>query len=218
LPGEDKSDLSKATGYSSNSRLAAAGYAENPAGGFTAIVNSVTIYAVQNLFNDWYWIRLSLLEVPMKRLSVGDPAPDFSLPDHEGRQVRLSEINRQQNVLLVFNIGFVWPHCTNHMAQLRHDYQHFQALQTEILVMVPNGPKTIARYLHNHDIPYPILSDKGLQVAGRYFQVKRFLLAGTPTVMLVDKTGHIAYAHYATSLVEEPDNQEPLAVLSGLTG
>jgi peroxiredoxin len=104
------------------------------------------------------------------------------------------------------------------MAQLRHDYLKFKDLETEVLVMVPNGLKMIAKYTNSNVIPYPILRDKGSKVAAQYFQIKKFFMAGTPTVCLVNKTGHIAYAHYATSLVEEPDNQEPLAVLSGSTG
>jgi peroxiredoxin len=103
------------------------------------------------------------------------------------------------------------------MAQLRHDYEKFKALNTEVLVMVPNGPKMISRYTNGNAIPYPILTDKGSQVAARYFQIKKFLLAGTPSVFLVDRLGKIRYAHYATSLIAEPDNQEPLAVLAGLT-
>jgi peroxiredoxin len=42
----------------------------------------------------------------MKSLTVGDIAPDFELPDHEGNLVRLSDICKTQNALLVFNIGF----------------------------------------------------------------------------------------------------------------
>lgn len=42
----------------------------------------------------------------MKRMVAGDPAPNFSLPDHTGRMFTLSEITARQNVLLVFNIGF----------------------------------------------------------------------------------------------------------------
>jgi len=42
----------------------------------------------------------------MEHLSVGDTAPDFSLPDHLGEMVRLSDLLQKQNVLLVFNIGF----------------------------------------------------------------------------------------------------------------
>ena len=48
----------------------------------------------------------SALEVHLKRLSIGDQAPDFSLPDHEGQWYQLSDLSRTQNVLLVFNIGF----------------------------------------------------------------------------------------------------------------
>ncbi len=42
----------------------------------------------------------------MNRLSVGDVAPDFVLPDHEGTLTRLSDVLGDQHALLVFNIGF----------------------------------------------------------------------------------------------------------------
>jgi len=100
------------------------------------------------------------------------------------------------------------------MAQLRHDYERFQALNSEVLVIVPNGPKMIERYLRKNSTPYPILSDKGSKVAEHYFQVKKFFSLGTPTVFLVNQAGQICYAHYASSLIEEPDNQEPLTVLA----
>ena len=104
------------------------------------------------------------------------------------------------------------------MAQLRHDYNKFKALKAEVLVMVPNGPKMIARYTSQTNTPYPILTDKGAKVASEYMQIKKFFLAGTPAVFLVDKTGQIRFVHYATSLIEEPGNKEPLAVLAGLLG
>ncbi|RPI79238.1 MAG: hypothetical protein EHM41_24015 [Chloroflexi bacterium] len=100
------------------------------------------------------------------------------------------------------------------MAQLRHDYQKFKALNTEVLVMVPNGSKLIGMYVHNNPTPYPILSDKGSKVAAQYLQIRKFHIAGTPSVFLVNKTGKICYAHYSTSLIEEPDNRVPLALLA----
>ena len=102
------------------------------------------------------------------------------------------------------------------MAQLRHDYPAFQALNTEIMVMVPNGPKMIERHISAFKTPYLVLSDKGSKVAAQYFQVKQFFLAGTPTVLLVDRSGRILYTHYASSLMEEPENEEPLAILRQL--
>lgn len=43
----------------------------------------------------------------MQHLRVGDISPDFSLPDHRGEVYQLSKMVEKQNVLLVFNLGFV---------------------------------------------------------------------------------------------------------------
>jgi peroxiredoxin len=103
------------------------------------------------------------------------------------------------------------------MAQLRHDYEKFQNLNTEILVMVPNGPFMINRYLDQNPTPYKILTDKGSKVAGQYFQVKQFFAIGTPTIFVVDKNQEIKYVYYAKSALEEPNNEEPLAIIRQLS-
>ncbi len=100
------------------------------------------------------------------------------------------------------------------MAQLRHDYEKFQALNTEIIVIVPNGPFMIKRYLRKNPTPYLILTDKGSRVAEQYFQVKQFFAFRKPMVFLVDQQGKIAYAYYASSLIEEPSNEAPLEILA----
>lgn len=43
----------------------------------------------------------------MSRLSVGDVAPDFALPNYAGTLVSLSEVLEQRNALLLFNLGFI---------------------------------------------------------------------------------------------------------------
>jgi peroxiredoxin len=106
------------------------------------------------------------------------------------------------------------------MAQLRHDYHKFQNLNTEVLVLVPNGPKTIGKYVSANGTPYPVLSDKGSTVTGQYgIQTARIPLVTlfAPSVFVIDRTGHIRYANYSNSYVQEPDNNEPLAVLSRMT-
>jgi peroxiredoxin len=103
------------------------------------------------------------------------------------------------------------------MAQLRRDYQKFTNLNAKILVMLPNGPKMIEKHALENQTPYTILTDKGSKVAAQYTQYKKYFTFGTPTVFLVDQTGRIRYTHYATSLAEEPDSREPLAVLAQLT-
>jgi peroxiredoxin len=43
----------------------------------------------------------------MPRVSLNQPAPEFSLPDFSGTQFSLSNLRGQKNVLLVFNRTFV---------------------------------------------------------------------------------------------------------------
>jgi peroxiredoxin len=42
-------------------------------------------------------------------LTVGEPAPDFALPDHTGRLVRLSDFRGKQHVVLAFYIQAFTP-------------------------------------------------------------------------------------------------------------
>jgi peroxiredoxin len=42
----------------------------------------------------------------MARVSLSQPAPEFSLPDFSGSPVSLSDYRGHTNVLLVFNRGF----------------------------------------------------------------------------------------------------------------
>ncbi len=107
------------------------------------------------------------------------------------------------------------------MAQLRHDHPKFKAMHTEIMVIVPNGPKMIERHVNSNATPYLILSDKGARVAEQYGVEMRnavLLRAFAPAVFLMDRTGRIRYTNYLTSYVKEPDNQEPLTVLAQLAG
>ena len=43
----------------------------------------------------------------MSQVELRDPAPDFALTDYRGGEVRLSDYEGEQNVLLVFNRGFM---------------------------------------------------------------------------------------------------------------
>ena len=102
------------------------------------------------------------------------------------------------------------------MAQLRRDYPRFAALDAAILIVVPNGPNAIRRHIEEYHPPYTLVTDKGGKTAETYFQVKQFFMVGTPTVLVVDRAGIIRYAHYASSVLDEPGSEEPLRVLASL--
>jgi peroxiredoxin len=43
----------------------------------------------------------------MSKVNINTPAPDFALQDYHGNLVSLSHFEQKQNVLLVFNRGFM---------------------------------------------------------------------------------------------------------------
>ncbi len=43
-------------------------------------------------------------QAPKTHLKVGDPAPDFTLPDTKGQPVRLSDFRGKKNVVLAFYV------------------------------------------------------------------------------------------------------------------
>ena len=105
------------------------------------------------------------------------------------------------------------------MAQLRLDYQEFQQLNAQVIVIVPNGPLSILRFWSENDIPLSDFGDKGAKAAEQFgIRTRRLGLAAsfalfTPAVFVVDRAGIIRYAHYEKSYLSEPDNQMPLALL-----
>ena len=68
----------------------------------SALVVSVLLLALAGFFH------FVAMRVPMTptQLVVGQPAPDFTLPDAAGRPVRLSDYRGRQPVVLVFYRGY----------------------------------------------------------------------------------------------------------------
>lgn len=106
------------------------------------------------------------------------------------------------------------------MAQLRHEYEQFRATNTEILVMAPNKPASLAKYVAAHPTPFPILSDPGARVAEQYGIETihaPFLTFFIGSMFVVDRGGRIRFADYNVPLVARPDDNRALAVLAAMT-
>lgn len=63
-----------------------------------------TVLALSLLSGGSLGLRPQERVAPSTHLKVGDPAPDFTLPDQNNRPVRLSEFRGKKNVVLAFYI------------------------------------------------------------------------------------------------------------------
>ncbi len=95
------------------------------------------------------------------------------------------------------------------MAQLRQDYQRFLKLDTEIVVIGPEGAESFRNYWKKEDLPFIGLPDPKHKILKLYGQeVKLFKLGRMPAQMLIDKFGMLRYVHYGHSMADIPLNED----------
>jgi peroxiredoxin len=93
-------------------------------------------------------------------LKVGDPAPDFTLPDQNGSKVTLSSFRGKKNVVLVFHPLAFTSVCTVQMPGYSKERQSFEGLDAQVLgLSVDSAPAHKAWAEHLGGIEYPLLAD-----------------------------------------------------------
>lgn len=124
------------------------------------------------------------------------PAPDFTLPDENGKPRRLSEY-RGSPVVLYFYPKDDTPGCTKEACSFRDDYSDYQEAGVIILGVSPDSPKSHARFKQKHNLPFTLLADVDHEAADLYgvWGPKKFMgrsFEGVHrTTFLIDAAGEI---------------------------
>ena len=97
---------------------------------------------------------------------------------------------------------------------MRQDYQRFEELNTEIVVIGPESAKSFGEYWEKNDLQFIGLPDTEHKILKLYGQeVKLFKLGRMPAQMLIDKSGMLRYVHYGHSMADIPGNEEILGLV-----
>ena len=101
-------------------------------------------------------------------LKAGDKAPDFTLPDTEGKPVTLSKLLEQGPVILAFYPKAFTPGCTKQNSNFRDKYAEVEKKGAQVLGISVDDVATQKKFKAEYKLPYPLLSDAGGKVADRY--------------------------------------------------
>lgn len=90
--------------------------------------------------------------------NTGETAPDFELPNQDGKSVRLSDF-RGRKVLL-----FAYPKagtsgCTKQACGFRDRFPQIQTASAVVLGLSPDKPKDLLKWKQAENLPYDLLSD-----------------------------------------------------------
>jgi len=102
-----------------------------------------------------------------KKLSIGDPAPNFCLPDQDGEEVCLKDF-RGKWVILYFYPKDNTPGCTLEAKDFTEHLEEFQKLDAVILGVSKDSVKSHKRFVEKHGLKITLLSDPEHKVIEEY--------------------------------------------------
>jgi thioredoxin-dependent peroxiredoxin len=101
------------------------------------------------------------------RLSPGDTAPEFTLPDADGKPVSLSDY-RGSSVVIYFYPAASTPGCTKQACDFRDNLAELETAGFAVLGISPDPPAKLARFRNEQGLTFPLLSDVDRSVLTAY--------------------------------------------------
>ena len=100
-------------------------------------------------------------------LSIGDPAPDFTLSDADGNPVSLSDF-KGQKIVLYFYPKDDTPGCTKEACGFRDAQDDYMEANAVVIGVSPDSEKSHQRFRDKYDLPFLLLADPERQAIEGY--------------------------------------------------
>lgn len=154
-------------------------------------------------------------------LKPGIKAPEFELPDQDGKVHNLADY-RGKWVLLYFYPKDNTSGCTKEACAIRDEFPRFGKLDAVVLGVSKDSIESHRRFSGKHDLPFTLLSDTETKVQQAYGVWGKKKMAGREYMgafrksFLVDPKGIIAKVYEKVKPLEHAaEVLEDLRVLSG---
>lgn len=130
-------------------------------------------------------------------IEAGDVAPDFTLPDQDGKNVTLSDL-RGSPVVIYFYPADDTPGCTTQACGIRDAWGDLQDAGAAVLGVSPDDVESHRAFADKYELPHRLLADVDKQVMTTYGAWGEKVLYGNRTIgvkrssVLVDADGTVA--------------------------
>ncbi|HTA05996.1 MAG TPA: thioredoxin-dependent thiol peroxidase [Solirubrobacteraceae bacterium] len=127
----------------------------------------------------------------------GEQAPDFELPDQDGRSVKLSDF-RGQPVVVYFYAKASTPGCTTQACGVRDHGPDYRKAGAVVIGISPDPVPKIKKFVDEYELDFPLLGDEDHAVAERYgvwvekSMYGRKYMGNERTTFIVDADGTVA--------------------------
>jgi thioredoxin-dependent peroxiredoxin len=100
-------------------------------------------------------------------IEQGQEAPDFELPDQDGRVVKLSDF-RGRRVVVYFYPKASTPGCTTQACGVRDRHADYEQAKAVVLGISPDPVAKVKKFHDNEGLNFALLADEGHRVADAY--------------------------------------------------
>lgn len=135
------------------------------------------------------------------RLQPGDTAPDFTLPDADGKPVSLGDFRGRRVVVYCYPAAMT-PGCTTQACDFRDNLAALNAGGIDVIGISPDPPAKLARFRERDALTFALLSDTGhevLEAYGAWGEKQNYgktYLGVIRSTFVVDADGRIEQALY----------------------
>ncbi|HTD21333.1 MAG TPA: peroxiredoxin-like family protein [Terriglobales bacterium] len=171
-------------------------------------------------------------------LPAGATAPDFELPDANGKLVRSSELRARGRLVISFYRGRWCPYCVAQLEALQQVWAQIQAKGASLIAVSPQTQRQTSFAAEQHHLKFPLLSDAGNQVARKFGlvyaipdylkqQYKRTFVnlphcngdesweLPLPATFVIEPDGKVQFAEAHADYTRRMEPEEILTVLAG---
>ena len=153
-------------------------------------------------------------------IQAGQQAPDFEIPDQDGRAVRLTDF-RGQPVVVYFYPKADTPGCTTQACGVQEHLPDYASSHAVVLGVSPDPVKRVKKFHEKHDFDFSLLADEDHAVCEAYGVWAEKSMYGKTywgarrSTFIIDTEGNVV--HVIEKANPKTHDDEVLAALDGLT-
>ena len=121
------------------------------------------------------------------KLKAGDRAPEFTLPDADGKPVSLKDF-RGRRVIVYFYPAAMTPGCTKQACDFRDSLSQLDGAGVTVLGISPDPVAKLGRFRDEQQLTFPLLSDVDKDVLGKYGAYGEKKLYGKTVIGVIRST------------------------------
>jgi peroxiredoxin Q/BCP len=120
-------------------------------------------------------------------LTAGEPAPEFTLPDADGKPTSLKDF-RGRRVIVYFYPAAMTAGCTTQACDFRDNLSELDGAGVTVIGISPDPVAKLARFRDEQDLTFPLLSDVDRTVLDAYGAYGEKKLYGKTVIGVIRST------------------------------